>query len=84
MNEIYKLAEKTNCDFGVVAGMVIADNRIGKSHMQIPGPDGEFGFGGMCFPKDTAALLKFAEEQNVELSVLKAAVKKNKLLRSDI
>jgi UDP-glucose 6-dehydrogenase len=49
--------------------------------MQVPGPDGAMGFGGMCFPKDTAALLKWAEENGQSLEVLNAAVKKNTLLR---
>ena len=34
------------------------DNRIGKSHMMVPGPDRKYGFGGMCFPKDTSAFVK--------------------------
>jgi len=57
------------------------DPRFGRSHMQVPGPDGAFGFGGACFPKDTSALLKTAEQQGVDLMVLDAAVKKNTFLR---
>jgi UDP-glucose 6-dehydrogenase len=26
---------------------------VGKTHWDVPGPDGDFGFGGKCFPKDT-------------------------------
>jgi UDP-glucose 6-dehydrogenase len=37
--------------------------------------------GGACFPKDTAALLKIAEDYAVQMNVLDAAVKKNTLLR---
>lgn len=81
MNELEKLASASGLSYNKVANMVKMDERIGKSHMQVPGPDGYFGFGGACFPKDTAALLKFAEEQGVELAVLNAAVKKNTLLR---
>jgi len=84
MNEIYELAKKTNCDFSHVSRMVTQDKRIGASHMSVPGPDGNFGFGGMCFPKDTAALLKFAQTQGVDLSVLEAAIKKNKVFRNDV
>jgi UDPglucose 6-dehydrogenase len=61
--------------------MISLDNRIGQSHLQVPGHDGSFGFGGMCFPKDTSALLRYAEELDVPLNVLDAAVKKNLLLR---
>ena len=81
MNEVYQLAEATGCDYNRIAGMVQFDERIGKSHMRVPGPDGAFGFGGACFPKDTAALLKFAESVGINLNILDAAVKKNTLLR---
>jgi UDP-glucose 6-dehydrogenase len=49
--------------------------------MAVPGPDGQFGFGGACFPKDTDALIKFASKRGVNLNTLKTAVKKNDLLR---
>lgn len=81
MNEVYQLAQAANCDYNTVSRMVTLDNRIGTSHMRVPGPDGSFGFGGACFPKDTAALLKFAESIGVNLNILDAAVKKNILLR---
>jgi UDPglucose 6-dehydrogenase len=81
MNELQHLAGAMDLNYDKIADMVKMDSRIGNSHMQVPGPDGSFGFGGACFPKDTSALLKIAEEQNVSLNVLDAAVKKNILLR---
>jgi UDPglucose 6-dehydrogenase len=81
MNELYKMATKAGLDYDKVSAMIRADSRIGTSHMQVPGPDGSFGFGGMCFPKDTAALLKYAESLNLNMNVVDAAVKKNTLLR---
>ena len=81
MNEMYNLATKMGFDYNTIANMVTMDPRFGKSHMQIPGPDGMFGFGGACFPKDTSALLKTAEQQGIDMMVLDAAVKKNTILR---
>lgn len=81
MNEIAILCSKTGIDYQRVIGMVTQDNRIGKSHMQVPGPDGSYGFGGACFPKDTSALLKYAEQNGAVMNVLDSAVKKNTLLR---
>lgn len=81
MNEIYRLATTLGCNYDTIADMVTLDRRIGTSHMQVPGPDGHFGFGGACFPKDTSALLKIAEQVGVDMMVLEAAVKKNTLLR---
>jgi UDPglucose 6-dehydrogenase len=81
MNELEALCSKTGVDYNQVAYMVMQDKRIGTSHMQVPGPDGAYGFGGACFPKDTSALLKYAEQKGVVMNVLDAAVKKNTLLR---
>jgi UDPglucose 6-dehydrogenase len=81
MNEIYQLANAIGADYKMVSWMATLDNRIGDSHMKVPGLDGQLGFGGMCFPKDTSALLKYAEDSGVTLNVLDAAVKKNTLLR---
>lgn len=81
MNEMYQLCENLNVDYKIVAEMAMLDPRIGTSHMKVPGPDKSFGYGGLCFPKDTAALLKIAEEVGVPLNVLESAVKKNTILR---
>lgn len=81
MNEVRDIAVAAGLDYDTVAELVKLDSRIGRSHMQVPGPDGSFGFGGACFPKDTSALLKYAESINQTPMVLDAAVKKNTLLR---
>lgn len=81
MNELWGIAVAAGLDYDTVAEMVMLDSRIGRSHMQVPGPDGHFGFGGACFPKDTSALLKYAESLNYTPMVLDAAVKKNTILR---
>jgi UDPglucose 6-dehydrogenase len=81
MNEMYEIATAAGLDYTTISKLVSLDARIGQSHLKVPGPDGTLGFGGMCFPKDTAALLKYAENNSVDLNVLDAAVKKNTLLR---
>lgn len=81
MNEIYGLCTATGQDYKKIAQLINLDPRIGSSHLRVPGPDGNLGFGGMCFPKDTAALLKYAEAFNVSLNIIDAAVKKNTILR---
>ena len=81
MNEMAQLAQASGMDWDKVASAIRQDTRIGHSHMQVPGPDGLFGFGGMCFPKDTSALLKYAGKTDSELSVLNTAVEKNSLIR---
>jgi UDPglucose 6-dehydrogenase len=69
INEIANLCDKVGADVNVVAKGMGLDQRIGSKFLHA-GP----GFGGSCFPKDTKALLRLAEEHNVELSVIGAAI----------
>lgn len=81
MNEIKMLAEKQGIEYANVAEIVRLDKRIGSTHLQVPGPDGYLGYGGICFPKDVSALLKYAESIDINLNVVDAAAKKNTMLR---
>ena len=49
----------------------------------VPGPDGSNGFGGTCFPKDINAMIAFAEKNNVDVTILKAAWEKNLAVRKN-
>ena len=77
------LSEKVNANWDDVIDGFVRDGRVGHSHTQIPGPDGKLGFGGSCFPKDVQALINFAEELSIELSVLKGTWKTNLLVRPE-
>lgn len=81
MNEMSELAVAHGYHWDTIRMYLAEDNRIGLSHMQVPGPDGHYGFGGGCFPKDTSAWVKYAAKLGVNLNVLKSAIKKNVLLR---
>ena len=81
MNEMNSIAEKNGYNWRDIQNMMLYDNRMGPSHTAVPGPDGQYGFGGMCFPKDTSAILHYADKIGCDLNVLSAAVKKNSLLR---
>ena len=69
------LSDRVNANWDDVMEGFLRDGRIGNSHSQVPGPDGKFGFGGSCFPKDIQALIHFADHVGVDLSVLKGAWK---------
>ena len=83
-NELYDLFNEsgTSVPWESFVDMISRDERIGKTHMQVPGPDGKFGFGGHCFPKDTQALLYYAQKMGKSLSVLSKSVKTNKTQRN--
>jgi len=76
-NEIYTLCEKLEIDYNQVVDALVLDERIGNTHFSVPGPDGKRGFGGSCFPKDLAALIKIFEDNNLESPILKSVWERN-------
>jgi UDPglucose 6-dehydrogenase len=82
-NEMYDICKAHGIDFDKVTEYALYDKRIGKSHLMVPGPDGDRGFGGHCFPKDLEAMVYFAEELNVDPSLMKEVLDKNDALRTD-
>jgi len=67
INEIADLCEAVGADVQEVARGMGLDNRIGGKFLHA-GP----GFGGSCFPKDTSALLKTAQDRGVALRIVEA------------
>ncbi len=72
INEIADLCEKVGGDVKDVAKGIGMDKRIGDKFLN-PGP----GYGGSCFPKDTLALLKTAEDYEAPVSIVNATVDAN-------
>src|ERR1700754_3980375 len=72
INEIADLAEKVGADVQEVSRGIGLDNRIGTKFLHA-GP----GFGGSCFPKDTRALVKTAQDYGVPLRIVEAVLTVN-------
>ena len=72
INEIADLCEKVNADVQHVAKGMGADNRIGSKFLH-PGP----GYGGSCFPKDTLALVKTAQDAKTPITIVESVVASN-------
>jgi UDPglucose 6-dehydrogenase len=82
-NEVYQLCGKLNIDYDKVVEYATHDERLGNSHWSVPGHDGDFGFGGHCFPKDLSALISLTNELGTLNNVLDATKKTNDLVRVD-
>ena len=84
-NEMYQICEKLDIDYDKVVEYAVRDERIGISHLNVPGPDGDFGFGGHCFPKDLNALINLAEKQGLglDINVLKSILETNNKVRTN-
>ena len=82
-NQMFDLCESVGIDYDKVCEYALYDNRIGKSHLAVPGPDGDRGFGGHCFPKDLAAMITYANKNQTDNSFLKAIEEFNRGIRSN-
>ena len=82
-NEIYQICEKVGADYDKVVEYATYDDRLGKTHWMVPGHDGDFGFGGHCFPKDLSALIHVSENLGTTNNVLKATRDTNDEVRKD-
>lgn len=83
LNEMFKVAEKVDASWSEAMEGFILDGRIGHSHLNVPGPDGKFGFGGSCFPKDIQAFIEFGNQIGVDMNVLKGAWETNLSVRPE-
>ena len=72
INEISALCEATGADVHAVSKGMGLDGRIGRKFLH-PGP----GFGGSCFPKDTRALVRIAQEHGVTSQIVEAVIAVN-------
>lgn len=85
MAQICEALDKSglNVDYDKVVEYAKYDRRLGESHWSVPGPDGDRGFGGHCFPKDINAMISVAESLGVKPLVLRSTWEKNKEVRKD-
>ena len=83
LNDMKLIADKSGVIWEDAIDGFIRDGRVGHSHLDVPGHDGKYGFGGSCFPKDIQALINFGKELGIEMSVLKGAWKTNLKVRPE-
>lgn len=76
-NELNLLAEKLGLDWQRVLEGMLGDGRITNSHTKVPGPDGKYGFGGACLPKDLKQLCDLLEDNELGSFVCKGAYCRN-------
>lgn len=88
-NEQYQVAQKYNeissnkISWYDSITALLMDGRIGNSHTDIPGHDGELGFSGSCFPKDICAYREWAKSIGAETPILNEAWEENKRIRKN-
>ena len=78
MNQMYDVAQQLGVDWKHVTTIVSNNPWMGTHHFDVPGPDGQRGFGGPCLPKDTEAIVK-----KFDVELLKTVLELNSKYRHD-
>ncbi|MBR1870795.1 MAG: UDP-glucose 6-dehydrogenase [Kiritimatiellae bacterium] len=77
-NAVADYCRRLGCDYQKVRDGVLLSGYINATHTMVPGPDGKFGYGGKCFPKDVNALERLTA--SLPLGELIAPLKKLNLI----
>jgi len=83
MNEMKQVCDAVGADWNLALKGFAADQRIGDSHLNVPGPDGKLGFGGSCFPKDINAFISMADELGIKVPTIEGAWQTNLNVRPE-
>jgi len=83
MNEFKQICTAEEANWKVALEGLLSSGWVNPMHTLVPGPDGEFGFGGKCFPKDMNAFINYSNSSGVSPIMLIAAWNKNLEVRED-
>jgi len=81
--EIYLLCSKLGIEYDNVRNLMLKNGWINSMHTIVPGPDGNISYGGLCFPKDTNALMYFMEKLDVPHNILEATINERNGMRKN-
>lgn len=81
LNQFKLIADAVGAEWFDFNPMLSLDTRMGDSHLQVPGPDGQLGYGGACFPKDVRAIIDLVKRTNTSIGILEAVDSANSLVR---
>jgi UDPglucose 6-dehydrogenase len=68
MNEMVVAAGQMGADYVVATDILKTNPKMGNGHMDVPGPDGMYGYGGACLPKDVNMFLTYYKSDLLQLT----------------
>lgn len=80
-NEIFEICDKVGVDYKSLKSLFALDERIGKYGIEVPGPDGKFGYGLSCLPKETKGMASLQDKLGIDNTVLKHIIERNNIFR---
>lgn len=83
MNEFRQVADAAGIDWNTAKNGLLTSGWVNPMHTLVPGPDGDYGFGGKCFPKDINAFMSYCRNLGIDPKMLQAAWNKNLEVRKN-
>jgi len=83
MNEFRQVSDAAGIDWNTALNGLLTSGWVNPMHTLVPGPDGDYGFGGKCFPKDINAFMSYCKQMGIDPIILQAAWNKNLEVRKD-
>lgn len=83
LNQFNQLSNAVGANWHDFTEMLEMDERMGVSHNQVPGPDGQYGYGGACFPKDVRAIINAIQAHGVSAGIIEAVDSANTQFRGN-
>ena len=81
-NEFYDVCKKNSVNYDNVLQLMLNNDWINPMHTAVPGPDKFFGFGGLCFIKDTNSLNDYMKRTSIHNSILNSTIEENQTRRN--
>jgi UDPglucose 6-dehydrogenase len=81
-NEIYEICDKLGVPYEKLKSMLSLDKRIGDYGTHVPGPDGKFGYGLSCLPKETRGMATLQGKLRLDNAVLQHIIERNDYFRT--
>ncbi len=81
-NGVYELCQKMGAEYNTVREGFLLSGYLSPTHTHVPGPDGRFGYGGKCFPKDVNAFAIFNKKNHLG-KLLDVTMKSNQYFRNE-
>ena len=82
-NEINILSDKFGVDYNKFKTLFKLEPRLGSSHLDVPGPDGNRGFGGKCLPKETKGMCYLQDKKGINNEILQKILDRNISIRGE-
>lgn len=81
MNEYALLCDNLLINYSKVTRLMVKNGWMADMHLSVPGPDGKYGWGGACFPKDTGALNELMKKVGTPNQIINSARIENEKIR---